>query len=112
LQDISSMVPGLAGHASMNGTNMVSIDPDGSLPSSTSEATANVPRGNPELDIPDAWNAPNVHQGADSFSPDTATFSSAPTTDQSFSADAQSGFINTLIPLDGPWMNSGSDRLS
>lgn len=48
---------------------MVSVQPDGSLPGSTSEATADVPRGNPELDIPDPYSAPNrIGEASDSDS--------------------------------------------
>jgi hypothetical protein len=59
----------------MNGTNMVSETPFGSLPGSTSEATAGIPLGNPDLDIPAAYDAPNrVHEGsADPGHPWTTT---------------------------------------
>jgi hypothetical protein len=67
LQDLSHTVPGLSGHASMCGSNMVSVQPDGSLPGSTSEATEGVKLGNPELDIPDTYRPPNrpVHADRD-----------------------------------------------
>jgi hypothetical protein len=59
--------PGLNNGSSMNGTNMVSADPDGKLPSTSSEATDGVKLGDPNLDVPDdTWNPQNRVHGDDS----------------------------------------------
>jgi hypothetical protein len=69
VQDLSSRTDGFPSFgSSMNGTNMVSADPAGALPSTSSEATDGIPRGNPDLDIPAAYDAPN-RQHADTFDP-------------------------------------------
>jgi hypothetical protein len=58
----------------MCGSNTVSIDPDGALPSTSSESTDGVTRGDPALDVPDAWNPQNrVHGDGDSDAPSWTT---------------------------------------
>jgi hypothetical protein len=66
VQDLSDLVTSLNGHSSMCGSNTVSIDPDGSLPSTSSESTDGVKRGDPALDIPATWDPANTVHGDDS----------------------------------------------
>jgi hypothetical protein len=62
MQVLSDLVTSLNGHSSMCGSNTVSIDPDGSLPSTSSESTDGVTRGDPALDVPDTYSPLNrVH---------------------------------------------------
>ena len=61
LQDLSSLTNGFPSFgSSMNATNMVSADPAGKLPSTSSEATDGVKLGNPNLDIPGTFDATNT----------------------------------------------------
>ena len=96
MQDISSLADNsLVGHASMNGTNMVSETPFGSLPGSTSEATAGVERGNPDVDIPDTYDVPNRltdPNGTDPF--EGHTWTKAISTAGDKSAHSEPGHFN------------------
>jgi hypothetical protein len=92
MESLSHLVPALSGHASMNGTNMVSVHPDGDLPGTTSEATANVKLGDPSLDIPAEFVAENHLSSPSPYVPETPSFSASPTCDESFTGHAQSAF--------------------